>query len=373
MTNFDTIDVAKEEPFLITWDLGRRCNYDCSYCPPHRHDNSSSHASWESLANGVDFIFEYAELMSQYRKSKDITISFTGGEPTVHPKFIEFAKYIRQQYVTNYKNKFNLYLDLTTNGAMSKRIALAVIENFNHVTVSYHAEAVDKLKSQVINRIDQFADSSIGLKINVMLHAQYFEECKKLCETLRQKQINFVPRAIGEDPDSRSKFAHSYTQEQIDWFQKFWGVTSQASLTGRPCCGGRTFKTCGSSGENEVKFINFRKFKDWHCSVNWFFLHVEQQTDSVYHHQTCQATFDGRGSIGKISEGKKIINTFKNQLESKTMPIISCPNQFCGCGLCTPKSSDIDKLLAVLPNTISDMSIFNLSLPTSRQHTLEIL
>ena len=363
MNNFDTIDVVRAEPFLITWDLGRRCNYDCSYCPPHRHDNTSSHAEWTALTAGADFVFEYAELMARYRQSKDIHISFTGGEPTVHPKFIEFAKYIRQQYNTNYKDKFNLHLDLTTNGAMSKRIASAVIENFDYATVSYHAEAVDKLKSQVISRIEQFAESSIGLKVNVMLHAQHFEECKTLCETLRQKQIKFVPRAIGEDPDSRSKFAHTYTQDQIDWFQKFWGRTSQDTLTGRPCCGGRTFKTCSSGGDQEVKFINFRKFKDWHCSVNWFFLHVEQQTDSVYHHQTCQATFDGRGSIGKISEGKKIIDTFRNQLESKTMPIIVCPNQFCGCGLCTPKSIDRTKLLDVLPATISDMTIFNSSQP----------
>ncbi len=28
--SFDTVDLLTGDVFQITWDLGRRCNYDCS-------------------------------------------------------------------------------------------------------------------------------------------------------------------------------------------------------------------------------------------------------------------------------------------------------------------------------------------------------
>ena len=103
------------------------------------------------------------------------------------------------------------------------------------------------------------------------------------------------------------------------------------------------------SNDTESKkstFVDFRDFKGWHCSVNWFFLHLEQQTDQVFHHQTCQARFDGtRGAIGKISEGYKIVEDLKQKLLTKTMPTIVCPKQTCSCGLCAPKSKHKEKYL----------------------------
>jgi hypothetical protein len=66
--------------------------------------------------------------------------------------------------------------------------------------------------------------------------------------------------------------------------------------------------------DRKSKFVDFREFKGWHCSVNWFFMHIEQQTDSVFHHQTCQAQFgQTRGPIGKLSEGDKILAELKQR------------------------------------------------------------
>ena len=147
--SFDTIDVLTGGVFQVTWDTGRRCNYDCSYCPAHRHDNFSAHATLESLKNNVDFLYEYIDLYMTHRKFKEVNIGFTGGEPTVNPNFIPFAQYIKKQYEEKYSQKWNCGFALTTNGAMSKKMAQAVMENFGHATVSYHAESNAKLKKQV--------------------------------------------------------------------------------------------------------------------------------------------------------------------------------------------------------------------------------
>jgi hypothetical protein len=139
---------------------------------------------------------------------------------------------------------------------------------------------------------------------------------------------------------------------------------------GRPCCGGRCM-SFSSNGENvgSGKFVDYREFHGWYCSVNWYFLHIEQQTDSVFHHQTCQARFDRtRGPIGKLSEGDKILAELEENLKNGTMPTIVCPKKTaCGCGLCTPKAmkkEDYKKVLfrqadpVVFVNSLNEVSDF---------------
>jgi len=380
--SFDTIDLLTGKVFQVTWDLGRRCNYDCSYCPAHRHDNFSKHATLDELKNNVDFLFEYVDLHMAARTFKEANFGFTGGEPTVNPHFIPFSKYLKQQYEEKYKDSWDAGFSLTTNGAMSEKMGQAVMENFGHATVSYHSESDNKLKQQVKDRIKQFylQGPSYGftVSVNVMFHAAYFDECKDLCDYLHELGVSYVPRIIGEEPDSKSNFAHQYTDEQLDYMKNYWkyknkqlnetaeeaNVLSAAGkktseskklgLTiGRPCCGSREMCLSKNGKSRNATFVDFREFKGWSCSVNWFFLHLEQQTDSVFHHQTCQARFDKtRGPIGKISEGKKIIEDLRKKMETGTLPTIICPKQTCGCGLCAPKSLHKDKFLEVLGNHV---------------------
>lgn len=379
MIKFDTIDLLTGGVFQVTWDLGRRCNYDCSYCPAHRHDNFSPHASLDELKKNVDFVLEYVNTYMRYRDYKMCNIGFTGGEPTVNPNFIEFVRYLKHAYETRYRDKWAVGFSLTTNGAMSEKMATAVMENLNHATVSYHAESSPKLKQQVKDRIMQF--SRIGkpkgftMNINVMFHAAYFDECKELCAWLDEKNIAYVPRIIGEEPDSKSNFAHSYTPDQLDYIKNYWkyknaeldkekevaynlsAVNAKKEIgntIGRPCCGQREMCLSNSFQEKKTTFVHNREFEGWFCSVNWFFLHIEQQTDSVYHHQTCQARFDKtRGPIGKLSEGEKILKDLKTKLEKNEMPTIVCPKKTCGCGLCAPKSRTKEGYMKSVSNHIS--------------------
>jgi len=380
--SFDTIDLLTGKVFQVTWDTGRRCNYDCSYCPAHRHDNFSKHATLDELKANTDFLFEYIDTYMQYRDFKVANIGFTGGEPTVNPNFIPFIQYLKSQYEGKYANKWQAGFALTTNGAMGQKMAQAVMENFGHATVSYHAESDNKLKQQVRDRIKQFYTEgpkhNFTVSVNVMFHAGYFDECKDLCDYLDEIGVSYVPRVIGEEPNSRSNFAHTYTDEQLDYIKNYWtykneklndskeetAVLSAAGekttekkklgLTlGRPCCGSREMCLSNNGESRKATFVDMREFKGWHCSVNWFFLHLEQQTDSVFHHQTCQAKFDQtRGPIGKISEGKKLIADLKQKLESGTMPTVICPKQTCGCGLCAPKSLFKENYKSVLENHI---------------------
>ena len=67
--DFDTINLLSGKVFQITWDLGRRCNYDCTYCPVTRHDNFSPHTNIKVLKDAVDALSEIG---------KPVRLSFTG-------------------------------------------------------------------------------------------------------------------------------------------------------------------------------------------------------------------------------------------------------------------------------------------------------
>ena len=54
--------------YQIIWDLGRRCSYACSYCPPHRNNKTSSFVSYETLCKTMDGVADYANLYDQFRK-----------------------------------------------------------------------------------------------------------------------------------------------------------------------------------------------------------------------------------------------------------------------------------------------------------------
>ena len=43
-----------QESVKVEWNLGKRCNYDCSYCPAEIHDNFSKHTDIKILKNAVD-------------------------------------------------------------------------------------------------------------------------------------------------------------------------------------------------------------------------------------------------------------------------------------------------------------------------------
>ena len=71
--------------------------------------------------------------------------------------------------------------------------------------------------------------------------------------------------------------------------------------------------------------------------VDWFFLHVDQHTGDVFHHQTCQATHQGgRGPVGNLNDTDAMIADLRDYFENPTA--IVCPNDRCGCGMCIPKA-----------------------------------
>jgi len=363
MIETTAIRTAVNESFSVVWDTGRRCNYDCSYCESSRHNNTSNFKSLDEFKKTFDFIQSWANLYNSKRKQDTHTnINFTGGEPTANPNFWDLLDYIKSQ------PEF-YYLGLTTNGAWGENYSKKIVEMINHVTISYHAEANPKLKERAVKNILMLAETKVHLQVNVMLHADHWEETVGIYHQLKDKGIDVKPRPIGDGAITRKgwfidadgtnrRTSHEYTEEQQTWFWNEMGLqnkpkaAAEGNQIGRACCGGRCLEGKVDGEWQPIKLIN-TNFEKWNCLVDWYFLYVDQETNLVYHHQTCQALYDEqRGPIGNLDDSAKLLEDLKLRLEDKDKFIV-CPNKRCGCGMCVPKAKDFKDFIEIKESIVA--------------------
>jgi molybdenum cofactor biosynthesis enzyme MoaA len=367
------IDDKKEKQLMVIWDLGRRCTFACSYCPPHRKNNWSAVASYDELVRTADSLERYSEIYNKHRNEPfRVAASFTGGEPTVNPAFFKFLEYLQKNY-PHWKRT------LTTNGFYSDRKLQTVMANTDYTTVSYHCESTPQQKAQVRKNLQTMLDANYGFKINIMFHEQdeYFRECIELAEWCDDNGVKYTPRIVGDQEDVKQgikdRTVHTYTAEQLDWMKRYWdakkhrmqkpahvasnpvvlagppGGSAMSMATekivgqkiGRPCCGGREMEQLVDDNWSVNSFVENNNFQGWSCMINWYFLYIHQEIDKIWHHQTCQVNMSGNlGPICKVSEFDKYCDEIEQQFATGGIPYIRCPKTHCGCGLCVPKAKN---------------------------------
>lgn len=349
MEKVTAINLLNFKPFMVTWDVGRRCNFDCTYCDSTRHNTYSAPTQLKNLISTFEFIQKYVDLY----KFKDLNINFTGGEPTVNPKFWDLVTYI--------KANSNFTLGLTTNGTWHVKHTDFILNNFKGLTFSWHAEADKQLRERAISNAITLKNLGSWVTVNVMLHTDHWDESVDAYYRLKEAGVYAIPTPLGDGVEDRTEWfkdsegvlrrtGHKYTPEQYAWYWKEKGISTtdaekilSGAKLGRGCCGGRCME-----GKTDVwKPITHvdNHFKDWFCTVNYYFMHIEEHTRLVYHHQTCQATFNGRGPIGSLDNTDEILKNTAEYLKNPK-PIV-CPNNRCGCGMCVPKAKewkDFEKL-----------------------------
>ena len=125
----------------VDWYIGKRCNFDCTYCVDYLHDNVSKHVPLENMKKLVDIIYE--------REKENVFWSLTGGEPTVNPKFLDLCKYI--------KEKGARFISVTTNGSRKAEYLCDLYQYLDGITLSFHFEHMQ-------HRIDEYIEKCIKLE-----------------------------------------------------------------------------------------------------------------------------------------------------------------------------------------------------------------
>ena len=296
-----------EDSVKVEWNLGKRCNYDCSYCPSVIHENFSPHTDINILKKTVDKLQEI---------NKPIRISLTGGEPCVHPKIEELIFYIK------YKEMF---LSITTNGTRDYEFYYSQGRIIDQYVFSLHFEYNWQQILKKIIELKLFGNISCDILVNVMAHHSMMEECKYAVSKLQNYNIPYCIRRIRWTEGDHDTFDDmKYNQSDLNWIL-------ENDSTVKP----NTFIHYSDNREmkilhaNDVIKLHLNQFKDWKCNVGIESLMINW--DGEVHRATCRVG----GSLGNIYNG-----TFN----IPTDPII-CDRNFCTCAADIPITKINENLL----------------------------
>lgn len=185
----------KPDLVKIEWNLGKRCNFQCSYCGDHNRDNFSPHMSFEVAKNTIDII-------TSKLSNRRIRIAITGGEPTINPNFVKILEYLEQS---------NVEVSLTTNGSRSEDFYISIAPLLWNINFSYHMEY--HRKYDVPEKIIAMAKEMGRLgknqpKVHLMALPGEFQEIENVSDQLGSHGIGVVkrrirPSYIKDHPDSK--------------------------------------------------------------------------------------------------------------------------------------------------------------------------
>ena len=277
-----------QDSVKIEWNLGKRCNLDCTYCPAEIHDNHSPHTRLDILMRTVDKIANI----------KNARISFTGGEPCVHPAFMDLVEYARSKIK---------WLSVTTNG--TRKVEFYEELPVNYMVFSLHFE--DSQWKDRLNTVIEFASASETFKfpkdyhIALMAHHDHVDKVKYAASFLTGHNIPYTIRRIRWTEKHDWFDDLKYKGTDLDWILKNTATAKANTLVD-------SFELVHA---NDLIKEHRNKFKGWHCKAGVESLMIN--LDGEVHRATCRVG----GSLGNIYD-----NTFALPDEA-----ITCTREWCTC------------------------------------------
>ena len=276
----------------IEWNLGKRCNYDCSYCPSSIHDNTSPHTDIEILKATVD------KLMTL---GKPIRLSFTGGEPCVHPKFDELVRYCKHVGIS--------WISVTTNGTRPYEFYASL--PVNQYVFSIHFEYdVERILDTILKVVES---TKIKVVAQIMAHHSHMLNVRTVRTMLMNQQVPNTVRRIRWTQGDHDLFDDMrYHPDDLNWIKE-----QDATVQGN----------CVIDSEqiihaNDVIKLHLNKFKGWTCTAGLESLMINW--DGEVHRATCRVG----GSLGNIYESTFVV---------PSDPVI-CTRDWCTCAADIPLS-----------------------------------
>lgn len=159
----------------VYWEIGRRCNYDCSYCWPWIHNNTDPHKPLEDLMRATRLI------ENKFTKGESVNFIISGGEPTANKDFLDWLRYL---------NACGHHVSLHSNGSRLPDYYKEII-HYGDLNLSVHFEFYNRDKFiKVVEAIaKEKADNNnqgVGhLEVKFMMAPHNREEALSLEEELK--------------------------------------------------------------------------------------------------------------------------------------------------------------------------------------------
>ena len=211
--------------FTVSWLLGRFCNYKCSYCWPYARSDKKDHRPTELCLSTID------EIKRQARENgfNSFHFSFSGGEPTFHPGYLDILKYLPDDvHATNYTS-----VHMTSNCSRKMKWFEEYAETAKafhraSITASLHTEHVDtKEKMQdFADKLIYAQEQDVQVTINMVMVPEIFQKSWDNALFFHEQGIN-VTLKPQSDPTA-TKVVDGYTEDML---QKLWNGMPQRGYT----------------------------------------------------------------------------------------------------------------------------------------------
>lgn len=280
----------------VEWNLGKRCNLDCAYCPAEIHDNFSPHTDLDTIVNSI---YKLETL------GKPIRLSFTGGEPTVHPQIEKIIECSRA--------RLN-WISITTNALRPAEWYIKQPVDQWVFSLHFDNEHCIRAAENIVRFSELVAmeNSKVSYQVNLMCHHKHMDKVKEAANLLESHHVPYVCRRIRWiTAENRDYFDDMrYEASDLNWILK-----QTATVKANCVIDEEIFIHA-----NDVIKHNLNQFEGWSCAagveslmINW---------DGEVHRATCRVG----GSLGNIYDG-----SFEQPKEW-----ITCTRKFCTCAADIP-------------------------------------
>jgi MoaA/NifB/PqqE/SkfB family radical SAM enzyme len=239
---------------------------------------------------------------------KPIRLSFTGGEPCVHPKFMELVKYCKHVGVK--------WVSVTTNGTLPYEFYSAL--EADQIVFSIHLEFDWRRVFNTVESVVQLTNKKVIAQI--MAHHDYMDAVLQLRARCLLAHIpNTVRRIRWTEGDHDLFDDMRYNANDLNWLKEQEATVEANTVVWLD----DKFAQLHYHANDMIK-NHQNKFKGWTCSagieslmINW---------DGDVHRATCRVG----GSLGNIYEGDFV---------APSEPV-TCDRNFCTCAADIPLTKE---------------------------------
>lgn len=296
------IQANDPEIFKIIWQITTACTYACEYCPKELHTGSNETLDLDDFAEFLDLFKNYKTVMT-----------ITGGEPTVHPQFIEIARLLKSKGVKTIVDS-----NLSRTARFYEETA-ALIDNWC-VTLHPSQHSLD------LDKIRVLAANSYTVVYVMMdpkhwpLAMSWWEEIKSV-ENIKLTVLKPVNNWAGAEyqgqfTEQQQKFLDEVTATMLFTDERLKELKSSHSWL--KDLGSTVTWEDGSSGDLDADGLmrqGLNRFQGWHCLAGNEVVAMDQL---------------GRVSLATCGVAR-VDHWSQLTLDDITEPVV-CPRMFCDCG-----------------------------------------
>lgn len=300
--------------FTVSWILGRFCNYSCSYCWPYAHAKKPDHRPFELVAKTIDEIKRQATS----RGFKSFHFSFSGGEPTANPKFLDIVRH----YGSDRESLNYMSTHMTSNCSPSIKWFSKYIDSTKNldrvsITASFHSEFAKQ--EPFAEKLLFLQENGVRVTINMVMVPERFEKLWEMANYFQEKEINVTLKP--QSNPSATEVVDGYTDDQRHLLRT--GMP-QKDFTSKHVQKKKTPADPKSSAIDlhtaspilQVKLtdddgkdwymdqaerfnaFDFNKFKGWECSAGYRSIVIREPDGSIKRSYSCHDK-----PLGYITEG----------------------------------------------------------------------